>query len=451
MTQKTYHFIGIGGVGMCGLALRLLQKGVVVSGSDMNEGPLTEAIRAAGGVVHIGHNSQNIPTGATVVYTTDIKKDNLELLAAQDQGCQLLHRSQMLQELMSEVRHPLCVAGTHGKTTTSSLLAWMLHVAGKTPLFAIGGTIPQLKSSASSDYFVAEACESDGTFLNYTPYGAIVTNIDDDHMDFYKDFKTLKKAFAHFMDLVANPECLFYCGDDPHLASMAKRGVSYGYGECQLKVSMSVASGWTQSFSISFKGKIYSDIILNLAGKHNVLNAAAVFGLGIALGLPETDIRKALTTFGGALRRCEKKGERGGVLFIDDYGHHPTEIKTTLAGIRASIGNRRLIVAYQPHRYTRSQTCLGKYQGSFDDADMLIVTGIYAAREAPIAGVTSQIVSDDIRKGTKCPSHYAERNELARFIADRLEGGDVVVTVGAGDITKLSAEIMEAPAYGAVG
>lgn len=457
--KKKYHMIGIGGVGVSALAHMLLQKGCSVSGSDVTAGALTDSIKAAGGIVFIGHSAENVATDSVVVYSTDIKKENVEFAAAKQMGCTMLHRSQLLQQLMQETRFPLCVAGTHGKTTTSSLLTWVLHVAKKHPSYAIGGVIPQLKTNAghgNGEFFVAEACESDGTFLNYFPYGAIVTNVDDDHMDFYGDFNNLKKSFAKFMDQVVDDNCLFYCGDDTHLSAIAKRGVSYGFSEkCQLRISEEKTSDWTQSFAFTFRGKTYRDIQLNMAGKHNILNAAAVFGLALSLGIDEDALREALASFGGALRRCEKKGDLGGVLFIDDYAHHPTELTATLAGIRASIGSRRLIAIYQPHRYTRSQSCLDKYHGVFDAVDVLLLTEIYAARETPIPGITTEIVIADIRKSNQCPSESVERTHLAQHVAGIVASGDVVVTLGAGDVTKLSAEIMDcmkrSPVYGLIG
>jgi UDP-N-acetylmuramate--alanine ligase len=445
MKNNTYHMIGIGGIGMSALAHMLLQKGAVVSGSDMSSGAQTTSLAAAGAKIFLGHAAENIPPGTTVVYSTDIKKDNVEFVTAQKLGCRMLHRSEMLQELMQNSKHALCVAGTHGKTTTSSLLTWVLHVANKSPSYAIGGVIPQLKTNAgfgSGEFFVAEACESDGTFLNYSPTAAIVTNIDDDHMDFYKDFETLKNAFATFMAKVVDANLLFYCGDDFVLASLEAPGISYGFGEtCQLRASLPIAKGWVQSFEIAFKSKVYRDIELNLAGRHNVLNASAVFGLALSLGVSEEAIRDAFRSFGGALRRCENKGEVDGILFLDDYAHHPTELAATLEGIRASIDTRRLIAAYQPHRYTRSQTCLGKYHGVFDAADVLVVTDIYSAREAPIAGITNEVVAKDILQSNTCPAHVVAREDLARFVADMAEPGDVVVTLGAGDVTKLSGEV----------
>lgn len=447
MKNKAYHMIGIGGIGMSALAHMLLQKGAAVSGSDMSSGAQTASLEAAGAKIFLGHAAENIAPGTTVVYSTDIKKENVEFVTAQKLGCRMLHRSEMLQELMLDSRHALCVAGTHGKTTTSSLLTWVLHVANKSPSYAIGGVIPQLKANAgygSGEFFVAEACESDGTFLNYSPTGAIVTNIDDDHMDFYKDFEILKKAFAAFMAKIIDTNLLFYCGDDAVLASPGARGISYGFGEsCQLRTSLPTPTGWMQSFDITFRGKVYKDIELNLAGRHNVLNASAVFGLSLSLGVPEEAIRTAFRSFGGALRRCENRGEVDGILFLDDYAHHPTELTATLEGIRDSVDTRRLIAVYQPHRYTRSQTCLGKYQGVFDAADVLVVTDIYSAREAPIAGITNEIVAKDILQSNTCPAHVVARDDLARFVADMAETGDVVVTLGAGDVTKLSGEVQQ--------
>ncbi len=451
--KEKYHLIGIGGIGMSGLAHLLLQQGIPVTGSDVAAGPQVQTLIQAGAKVHIGHSATHVEKDATVVYSTDIKKENPEYQAALQLGCTLLHRSQLLQRLMQKCRHSLCVAGTHGKTTTSSLLTWVLHVAGLKPSFAIGGVIPQFKSNSghgSHDFFVAEACESDGTFLNYLPYGAIVTNIDEDHMDFYGTLTSLVSTFETFMKKITDPHLLFYCGDDPLLRQIKPQGTSYGFSaDCQLRITHAKAKGWMQTFDVQYRGKEYREIDLSLIGSHNILNAAAIFGLALELGVEEAMIRKAFATFSGVLRRCERKGECEGILFIDDYAHHPTELKATLQGLRSAIGDRRLIAAYQPHRYTRSQSCLGKYEGVFEEVDHLFVSEIYSAREQPIPGITTEVVVADIQGANRCPSQFVERSHLAQEVADFLKPGDLVVTLGAGDITKLSSEVLQLLAKGA--
>lgn len=441
------HFIGIGGVGMSGLARLLLKQGCQISGSDLSMNAISEALERDGATVHIGHKAQHISPGMSVVYATGIKSDNPELLAAKEQRCALLHRSQLLHLLM-ENHCALAVAGTHGKTTTSSLLAWVLTCCQQAPSFAIGGVIPQLGANAahgSGKYFVAEACESDGSFLNYAPSGAIVTNIDFDHMDHYITEDRLIAAFEQFMGNVKHPELLFWCHEDARLQQLAPPGVSYGFGkECVLRGLRFAQKGWSVCFDVSFNGHLYKQVEASLTGRHGALNALAVFGMALSLGLDEAQVRAALKSFGGVLRRCEKKGEAHHILFLDDYAHHPTEIRATLKGIRQAIGERRLVVAYQPHRYSRAKECMGLYAGAFENADALFVTQIYAAGEAPIAGVSHENVISEIKPemGERC--RYVSREDSANTLAAFLRPHDVLVTLGAGDITRLCGEVLAA-------
>ena len=381
----------------------------------------------------------------TVVYSTDIKKDNPEYQAALNLKCPLIHRSELLQKLMENYQ-ALAVAGTHGKTTTTALLTWVLECSGQAPSYAIGGVVPQLAANAGlgrGKYFVAEACESDGTFLNYRPYGGIVTNIDFDHMDYYGTEAALLGAFNQFMKQAASPEHLFWCGDDARLEKLQGPGISYGFSpHCRLRASHFKQHGWSISFDAAFNGKVYRQVEVALTGKHNALNALAVFGLALSLGIEESAIRQALRSFGGVLRRCEKKGEAHGIEFFDDYAHHPTELRATLRAIRDAIGERRLVVVYQPHRYTRARDCMGMYGGVFNDADALFVTEIYAAREQPIPEVTHEKIIAEIQKDLKHRCHHVNRQKAAEILAKFLRPHDVCVTLGAGDVSKVSGEIL---------
>lgn len=440
------HFIGIGGIGMSGLARLILNKKIAVSGSDLTSNFVTESLSRDGAQIFLGHSANNVKPGMTVVYTTDIKKDNPEYIAALSLKCPLFHRSELLQKLM-ESYQSLAVAGTHGKTTTSSLLTWVLESCGEGPSYAIGGIIPQLSSNSgegNGKYFVVEACESDGTFLNYSPYGAIITNIDLDHMDFYGTENALLDTFKKFTEKVNSKKHLFWCGDDCYLKNMQLNGVSYGFGEgCQLQASNFKQNGWMLSIDIRFNGKNYSNVEVALIGKHNALNALAVFGLALSLGIDEELIRIGLRSFGGVLRRCERKGEIHGILLLDDYAHHPTEIKATLNAIRQAIGERRLVVAYQPHRYTRTKDCIGMYGDVFNEADALFIAEIYAARELPIPGISHETIIHEVQEGLKNRCHHVAREHLSAKLAEFLRPHDVMVTIGAGDITKLSGEIIE--------
>lgn len=439
------HFIGIGGIGMSGLASILLGKNIQVSGSDLAPSKITENLANSGANIYFGHSEKYISPEMTVIYNTDIKAENPEYAAALQLKCQMLHRSDLLGVLMQQKRS-LAVAGTHGKTTTSSLLAWVLHQAGVEPSYAIGGVIPQLQGNAAyhkGEYFVAEACESDGSFLNYESYGAIVTNIDCDHMDHYKTETALIDAFQKFMGKVNSSEHLFWCGDDQHLIKMGfKNGISYGFGDdCALRAENFCQNGWKVFFDIIFRGKTYTHVEVSLTGKHNALNALAVFGLCLSLGIPEVAIRQGLRSFSGVERRCEVKGDWQNILFLDDYGHHPTEIRATLAAIKKAIQGRRLVVAYQPHRYSRAKECMGMYAKVFDQADELFVTEIYAARETAIAGVSHEQIIGEIQE-TSPQCRFASRSSIAEILSKFLKPHDVLVTLGAGDITKVGPETL---------
>lgn len=442
---NSYHFIGIGGIGMSGLARIVLSRKGVVTGSDIGSNAVIEALIKTGATVHIGHSKEYIKPEMTVVYSTDIKKDNPEYQAALDLKCHLMHRSELLQKLMQN-QHSLAVAGSHGKTTTSSLLTWVLKNANKDPSYAIGGVIPQLKSNAEhghGPHFVAEACESDGTFSNYKPYGAIITNVDLDHMDYYLTAEALEKAFINFISNVSLPQHLFWCGDDERLQKFGCRGISYGFGEqCQLQASRFSQDQWTSCFDVKFNGKEYKNVSVALTGKHNALNALAVFGMAVSLGVDEDLIRDGLMSFRGVLRRCEKKGEVQGVLFLDDYGHHPTEIKATLKAIRSAVGERRLIVIYQPHRYSRAKDCMGLYGSVFNEADLVFINDIYSAREQPITGVTHEKILEEVQHDLKDRCQYVGISEVTAKLVDLLRPHDVVLTLGAGDVTKICPEII---------
>lgn len=424
---------------MSGLARILASGDTRVSGSDIAQNTITAELQELGAEIFEGQSAENISGDMTVVYSSGIKPDNPELCAAKALERPLLHRSEMLRELMRG-HQPLAVAGTHGKTTTSSLLAWVLTHAGLDPAFAVGGIVPQLGSNAqrgSGDYFVLEADESDGTFVNYHPHGAIVTNIGLDHLDHYGSEESLLATFQQFIGQVEDPNLLFWCGDDPRLQALAPPGVSYGTDpSSKLRLLNVQQKGWSTRFDAEWKGELYRDIEVSLVGHHNALNALAVFGLALEVGADETKIREALRSFNGVGRRCQVKGNTQGILILDDYAHHPTEIQTTLRGIRAAEPERRLIAVFQPHRYTRTRDCLGSYAGIFQAADEVIVTDIHAAGEDPIPGITPERILDEIGTG-----EYIPRLSLVDHLIDRVRPHDVVVTLGAGDITRCGGEL----------
>ncbi len=441
-----YHFIGIGGIGMSGLARILLQQGHKVSGSDLSPSQVTEELQKKGATITYEQVEGNIPTDAIVVFGSGIRKDNPEYRAAHKQKRAMLHRAELLTEICKE-RRSLAITGTHGKTSTSSLLTWVLHHAGAEPGFAVGGWIAQLNTNAalgSGESFVLEADESDGTFLKYRPQGAIVLNIDRDHMDHFGTDEVLNKAFKKFAGQVTNQELLFWCGDDARLRALKLKGASFGFHiGCDVQGANYRQKGWGGQFDVTVKGQRYQDVEISLSGQHQASNALAVFGLALALGIEESAIRAGLKTFPGVGRRCEKKSDRGGILILDDYAHHPVEIAATLKAIRAGIGERRLVVVFQPHRYTRTRDCLAEFGHVFDEADEVFLTDIYAAGEPLLPGATSEAVLQELQTHCMAKVRHVPRNSVRSTLVAFLRPHDVVVTMGAGDVTKVSTELAE--------
>ena len=440
-----YHFIGIGGIGMSGLARILLQKGQKVSGSDMATNYVTEGLKATGAQVYLGHKAENVPEKATVIYSTDIPKDNPELQVARDKKYPLLHRSDLLLALMQE-KKILAVTGTHGKTTTSSLMTHVFKTAGSDPAFAVGGVLNGLEINGAwgkGDYFIAEADESDGTFLKYPYFGAIVTNVDNDHLAHFGSWEALVDGFKTFLNRSNHPQFLIYCQDDPTLMGLKIPGTSYGFSEqADYHITNFRQSAWQITFDVQNKAKSYKDVVCSLTGRHNALNACAVFAMSLACGLDEQAIRKGLSTFNGVKRRLEKKGEASGYLAIDDYAHHPTEIKATLKALRAAVVNRGIVAVFQPHRYSRMRYVMNDFDNVFDDADLVVVTDLFTANEAPVDGVSTESIIEKIKKSApNCL--YLPRKTLVEALASHIPASSVLITLGAGDITKVGKEFIE--------
>jgi len=446
MNTEHYHFIGIGGIGMSGLAHLLLTHQATVTGSDIAYHAVIEGLIQQGAMIHREHLAETIAPHMTVVYSTDIRQDNPEYCAAVTKQCQLMHRSDLLALLIKDHR-ALAIAGTHGKTTTSSLLATVLSEANCNPSFAIGGILHAFQSNAkrgTSDLFVFEADESDGTLVKYHPFGAIITNINDDHLNHFQNSEELLiQAFHQFAGQVRSSEHLFWCGDNSHLRQLNLPGHSYGFEPfCEWQVVHAEQKEFKSFFTLQCGGITFENIELALIGKHNILNATAVFGLATLLNIPEAAIRQTFCTFQGVKRRCEVKGTFNHMLFLDDYAHHPTEIQSTLQGIRQAIGNRRLIVVFQPHRYSRTQSCLGQYGTIFNAADHLIITDIFAAGETPIADLSHGTIQQEVLASSKITCEYAPRSALSHYLIQIIQPQDVIVTLGAGDITKVAGETL---------
>lgn len=444
--KKKCHFIGIGGIGMSGLASIMHRKEAVVTGSDVAANALIECLIKNGVQVKIGHDSTCVTADSTVIYSSGIQADNPEYQAALSMQCHMMHRSDLLLALTHN--HKLFgITGTHGKTTTTALMAHVLISAGFDPSYAIGGILKKQQMNAEmgkSEIFVAELDESDRSFMKFSPQFPIITNIGCDHMDQYGTKEVLLQSFKEYIDNLSNPENLLWCGDNMYLKEMSPKGVSFGFCDhCQLRAHNYHQDGWNLCFDISFRGKTYSNVSVPLIGSHNALNALAVFGSALLAGVPPEKIFEAFRSFEGVHRRCEKKGEEQGVLVVDDYAHHPTEISSTLHGIRQAVAERRLIVVYQPHRYSRVKDCLGSFAGIFDEADQVYITEIYGAGEKPLTGISHEDIIEEHEQVSATAIKHVLRKDVVKTLMAELTPLDVVVTLGAGDVTGIGGELID--------
>ncbi len=441
-----YHFIGLGGIGMSALARVLMKRGKQVQGSDASSSALLEQLKEEGASVYIGHNAETLATATAVIYSSAVKSDNVELQRAKQLGLPLLHRSDFLNELMRGKR-PLLVTGTHGKTTTTSLLAAVFLEAQEDPSFVVGGLLKNLNTNGhagTGPYFIAEADESDGSFLKTPAFGAIVTNLEDEHLDYWKTSAALDVSFTQFFNQVQHSKHLFWCGDDARLRSLQPPGISYGFDKTNgLRITSLHVTEMGIRFDLFWNQTHYRAIDLALHGEHNALNGAAVFGLALSLGISEASIRSAFRSFAGAARRLDWKGTAHAVELYDDYGHHPTEIAVTIQALREKSREKRLVAVFQPHRYTRVRDLFDAFITCFDEADLVIMTDIYSAGEAPIDGINSAALFAQLRERLGSKAHFIPRAELEIGVASLLMPHDVVLTLGAGDITKTGEPILQ--------
>jgi UDP-N-acetylmuramate--alanine ligase len=448
------HFVGIGGIGMSGIAEVLLTLGYKVSGSDLRSSPVTERLSELGAIIFIGHQAENI-TGAEVVVTSSaISPDNPEVAAAHAAHIPVIARAEMLAELM-RLKYGIAVAGMHGKTTTTSMVAAVLAAGGLDPTVVVGGRVDALGSNArlgKSQYLVAEADESDRSFLKLSPILAVVTNIDREHMDCYRDMADVEQAFVDFVDRVPFYGIVLLCHDDERLRGLiprlARRAITYGVNQDSdfriLSNKTQCSSTRHQShFEVEYQGGSLGDFHLQVPGNHNVLNATAAVAVGVGLDIPVDQIREGLETFAGVDRRFQSKGRAAGVSVIDDYGHHPTEIRATLAAARQCRFNR-IHVVFQPHRYSRTRDLLEEFGMAFADADSVFVLDIYPASEAPLPGVTGERVAKTIKEiGGKAAQHISSLEEAARSVTALAESGDMILTLGAGNVSQLGTLILD--------
>lgn len=445
-TQEHVHFVGIGGYGMSAIARVLLEMGYEVSGSDVAQQELTEKLAAKGAKVFIGHQADQVRGADLVVYSTALAKDNVEIVAAEKLNIPIIHRSQMLARLLNE-RIGVAVAGAHGKTTTSSMIALVLEESNADPTYIIGGEIMNIGRNAKAgtgDFVVAEADESDGSFLQYHPQYALVTNIEADHLENYNgDFENLKQAYVTFLSQVKPGGKAIVCADDDYLQAMIPAlqcdVVTYGINSAATFVARDVELGDRKvKFRVERKGMPLGSLELSVPGKHNVYNALAALIVCMEAGLTFQQIAQAIKQFRGAKRRFQVLGEVDDILVIDDYAHHPTEIEATIAAAKAT--GKRIIAVFQPQRYTRTYFLLEQFSRSFREADEVIITDIYSpAGEERIEGVSSEILAGMIRTNSN-PNvrHLASKEDVKVYLADHIRSGDLVLTMGAGDIYKMA-------------
>ena len=452
----TIHFIGIGGIGMSGIAEVMHILGYKVQGSDLSEGYVVEGLRERGIPVALGHAPENLGDAAVVVVSTAIKKDNPEVQAAYERRIPVVRRAEMLAELM-RLKSTVAVAGTHGKTTTTSMIAALLDAGGIDPTVINGGIINAYGSNArlgSSDWMVVEADESDGSFLRLDGTIAVVTNIDPEHLDHYGAFDAVKDAFVEFVENVPFYGAALLCVDHPEIQSIIprlrdRRVVTYGFAaQADVRGENVVPGPGGNRFDVSVRDRAghvrtIAGIELPMPGRHNVQNALAAIGVAAELGIPDETIARGFEKFHGVKRRFTRVGEVDGVAVIDDYGHHPVEIKAVLSAAREA-AEGRVIAVVQPHRFTRLQSLMDEFQMAFNDADIVMVAPVYAAGEAPIDGVSHEALVEGLKeRGHLGAQAVADADEVCRHLRDLAAPGDMVICLGAGDITKWAAGLAD--------
>ncbi|MEP7075541.1 MAG: UDP-N-acetylmuramate--L-alanine ligase [Acidobacteriota bacterium] len=451
---KRIHFIGIGGIGMSGIAEVLCNLGFVVTGSDARKSKNTDRLERLFSVgIAEGHAAENVGAAEVVVFSSAVKEDNPEVVAAKERGIPVIPRAEMLAELMTLKPYAVAISGTHGKTSTTTMVATILGHAGIDPTTIVGGVVDTLGSNArlgASEWFVTEADESDRSFLMLYPTIAVVTNIDKEHMESYKGMDDVVQCFTDFVNKVPFYGAAIICLDDPNvqliIPKIKRRRVTYGM-TAQADISahdIRYNETFGSTFSVWKGAEVLGEIDLPVPGKHNIYNALAATAVALELEVPFDKIAGAFKIFKNANRRFQFKGEANGIMVVDDYGHHPTEILATLSAAKNSSGGRRTVVVFQPHRYTRTQELMDEFALAFNNADVLYVLDIYAASESPIEGITAEILTENIKRyGHKNATFIGDIDTAAQRVAKDLFSGDLVLTLGAGSVTRLSEEILE--------
>jgi len=442
------HFIGIGGIGMSGIAEILVRQGFKVTGSDLNDTDVTLNLEKYGVMIWKGHNPENVGEAKAVVYSSAVSMDNPEILEAKKRGIPTIRRAEMLGELM-RLKRGIAIAGTHGKTTTTSIVGTVMTDAGLDPTVIVGGVARDLDTNArlgESELLIAEADEYDRSFLKLTPTMAVITNLEAEHLDTYKTYDNLVEAFINFANSVPFYGTVFLCADEPSLLSLIPQierpTKTYGLSpQADIRcVNTEITSSGKGTIIVD--GEVLGEIEIPLAGEHNLKNAIAAVAVALEFGVPFEKIKTALTKFKGVRRRFDLRGEVGDVSVYDDYAHHPTEVRATLNSASTAF-DKPVVAVFQPHLFTRTRTFKKEFAEELQASDMLFITDIYPAREKPITGINGELIAKlAIELGHKDVNYVPERKNLAKAIADKLEGNELVITLGAGDIYKTSEELL---------
>ena len=453
MNRKTkhIHFVGVGGIGMSGIAELLLNLGYKVSGSDLHSSAITDNLARLGGVIYTGHKSEWMEGADVVVTSSAISPTNPEIIRAQETNIPVIMRAEMLAELMRLKKNGIAIAGSHGKTSTTSMVSWMLAAAGLDPTIVIGGKVDALGGNAKlgeGEYLVAEADESDGSFLKLSPVVEVVTNIDLEHLDYYRDIEHIKSTFLEFIDKIPFYGAAIVCLDDENIAdilpSIKKRTITYGLTpQADIYADDIKWKDGRIYFTVKDAAGIRGRIGFAPPGIHNVYNALAAVCVGLELELSFEKIQAGLQSYAGVQRRMQRKGEIAGITIVDDYGHHPTEIRATLEAIKQAWPQKRLVVLFQPHRYSRTKALFKEFQTCFHKADYLIMSDIYAASEEPIAGVTGESLLEATKMhGQRHTKYIGDLQNMAEELLPMLQEGDLVLTLGAGNIVRVGEELL---------
>lgn len=450
-TPVHVHFIGIGGISMSGLAEILLKEGFTVSGSDAHESELTKHLESKGAVVRYGQRAENITDGIqVVVYTAAIHPDNPEFAAARAAGIPMLTRAELLGQIMRNYKTAIAVSGTHGKTTTTSMLSTVLLKAEADPTISVGGILPEIGGNirvGHSETFLTEACEYTNSFLSFYPTVSIILNIEEDHLDFFKDLDDIRSSFHRFAHLLPSDGLLVMNGEierpEEITEGISAPVVTYGLTGSEDYTARNITYSETgcASFTAVCKGKELGDVTLSVPGMHNVSNALAAIAAALELGIPFAQIQEGLAAFHGTDRRFQYKGERNGVTIIDDYAHHPTEIEATLKAA-ANYPHRELWCVFQPHTYTRTKAFLHEFARALSHADHVVLADIYAARETDTLGISSRTLQDELQKLGKTCYYFPSFEEIEKFLSEKCMHGDLLITMGAGDVLKIGENLL---------